>query len=88
MKLKSFRKKRNLTLDQLSEITGISRSTLSRIENNPEYQIKLSLALILTNYFPELSLEDLNNGKKPPYPSMQNVHDATKTGKTPKVLEQ
>lgn len=33
-KLKDLRKKKDLTLDKLAEITGIAKATLSRIENN------------------------------------------------------
>jgi transcriptional regulator with XRE-family HTH domain len=33
-KLRNLRKKKDLTLDKLAQITGIAKATLSRIENN------------------------------------------------------
>ena len=78
MKLKILRKSKDFTLDDVAEITGISRSTLWRIENNPTYKISLRDALVILNYFPQLSLEDLNNGKTPAYPPVQKVPNAAK----------
>ena len=76
MKLKQYRKSRGLSLDDVREITGISISTLWRIENKPGYKTSLQDALIIVNYFPQISMGDLNNGKIPDYPSMQRVSDA------------
>lgn len=85
MKLKELRDRYNLKLKDLSYITGLSISKLSRIESKSDYDISLKDALILVNYFPELSLEDLNNGKVPPYPSVSKLSDATKSRKVSKV---
>ena len=68
MKLKEYRKKRGLSLDDVREITGISLSTLWRIENKPGYNISLQHALIIVNYFPQISMEDLNGKVSYPQP--------------------
>jgi DNA-binding XRE family transcriptional regulator len=76
MKLKQYRKSKGLSLDDVREITGISVSTLWRIENKVGYKTSLQDALIIVNYFPQISMEDLNNGKIPDYPPVQKLHDA------------
>jgi transcriptional regulator with XRE-family HTH domain len=55
--LKSWRTKRNLTLDGLSELTGISASTISRLESGkraPNLELVIPLARAL-----RISLDDL-----------------------------
>lgn len=41
-KIKEYREKRKLSQEQISNITGISRSLLSKIENGKVLDIKLS----------------------------------------------
>ena len=60
MKLYKVRKQKKLTLEKMSGITGISVSTLWRIENTIGYKVSLQDALRIVNHFPEVSLEDLN----------------------------
>ena len=76
MKLKQYRKSKGLSLEDVREITGISISTLWRIENKPGYKTSLQDALILVNYFPAISMEDLNDGKIPDPPPMHNLSNA------------
>ena len=47
-KVDEYRCKQNMTLQQLSERTGISRSTLSKIVNNQTNDILLSHAITLS----------------------------------------
>lgn len=47
-KVDEFRCKQNMTLQQLSERTGISRTTLSKIVNNQTNDILLSHAITLS----------------------------------------
>ncbi len=47
-KVDEYRCKQNMTLQQLSERTGISRTTLSKIVNNQTNDILLSHAIILS----------------------------------------
>jgi|GEM_PF-2445400 len=42
--LNSIRKERNLSLRELALITGVSKSTLQRIESDEYFDIKLSIA--------------------------------------------
>lgn len=39
--LKEYRKRRKMSLDNLSECTGIAKSTLSRYENNPNQKLDI-----------------------------------------------
>lgn len=47
-KVDEYRCKQNMTLQQLSERTGISRTTLSKIVNNQSNDILLSHAITLS----------------------------------------
>ena len=47
-KVRYYRNERNLTLKQLSKLTGISVGELSNIENNVSKDIMLSNAIILS----------------------------------------
>nr|DAG69161.1 MAG TPA: helix-turn-helix XRE-family like protein [Caudoviricetes sp.]DAO36114.1 MAG TPA: Helix-turn-helix XRE-family like protein [Bacteriophage sp.] len=47
-KVDEYRCKQNMTLQQLSERTGISRTTLSKIVNNQTNDILLSHAITLS----------------------------------------
>lgn len=47
-KVDEYRCKQNITLQQLSERTGISRTTLSKIVNNQTNDILLSHAITLS----------------------------------------
>ena len=53
-----YRNERNLTLKQLSKLTGISVGELSNIENNVSKDIMLSNAIILSKV-PHADLYDL-----------------------------
>ena len=48
---KSFKEKRKITLNQVSEDTGISRATLNRIVNNPGYNTNTDAINALCKYF-------------------------------------
>ena len=48
---KSFKEKRKITLNQVSEDTGISRATLNRIVNNPGYNTNTDSINALCKYF-------------------------------------
>lgn len=47
---KSFREKRRITLQDVSEATGISRATLSRIANTPGYNTSTDHIDLLCEY--------------------------------------
>lgn len=55
---KSFAEKRRITLKEVSEKTGISRNTLSRIANVPGYNTNTDTIDALCRYF-ECSLMEL-----------------------------
>lgn len=48
---KSFREKRRITLNEVSEVTGISRATLTRIANVPGYNTNTDTIDALCKYF-------------------------------------
>jgi len=48
---KSFKEKRRITLIEVSEKTGISRPTLTRIANTPGYNTNTDTINLLCNYF-------------------------------------
>jgi len=48
---KSFRDKRRITLNELSEETGISRATITRVANTPGYNTNTDTLNILCKYF-------------------------------------
>jgi len=48
---KSFREKRRITLNEVSEVTGISRATLTRIANIPGYNTNTDTIDLLCKYF-------------------------------------
>jgi len=48
---KSFREKRRITLNEVSEQTGISRATLTRIANIPGYNTNTDTIDALCRYF-------------------------------------
>lgn len=47
---KSFREKRRITLQEVSDTTGISRATLSRIANTPGYNTSTDHVDLLCEY--------------------------------------
>ena len=57
-KVDEYRCKQNMTLQQLSERTGISRTTLSKIVNNQTNDILLSHAITLSRVL-KVNLYDL-----------------------------
>lgn len=57
--LKEIRKKKNISLEQLAELTGISKSHLNYIENNIK-EPSLSIAVNLANTL-NINIEDLYN---------------------------
>ncbi len=48
--LRKMRKQRHLTIEQLSELTGIGAATISRIENG-ETDMYVSTLLVLCDFF-------------------------------------
>ena len=48
---KSFREKEKITLNQVSEETGISRATLNRLANTPGYNTNTDTLDALCKYF-------------------------------------
>lgn len=48
---KSFREKRRITLGEVSETTGISRATLTRVANVPGYNTNTDTIDLLCGYF-------------------------------------
>ena len=48
---KSFREKRRITLGEVSETTGISRATLTRVANVPGYNTNTDTIDLLCKYF-------------------------------------
>jgi len=48
---KSFAEKRRITLNEVSEVTGISRATLTRIANVPGYNTNTDTIDALCKYF-------------------------------------
>jgi putative transcriptional regulator len=48
---KSFREGRRITLNEVSEKTGISRPTLTRISNTPGYNTNTDTVGALCDYF-------------------------------------
>ncbi len=48
---KSFREKRRITVGEVSEVTGISRATLTRISNVPGYTTNTETLNALCAYF-------------------------------------
>ena len=55
---KSYRDKRRITLQEVSDATGISRATLSRIANTPGYNTSTDHIDLLCDYL-ECELSDL-----------------------------
>ena len=48
---KSFAERRRITLNEVSEVTGISRATLTRIANTPGYNTNTDAIDALCKYF-------------------------------------
>jgi len=48
---KAFRQKRRITLSEVSDETGISRATLTRVANTPGYNTNTDTIDILCTYF-------------------------------------
>lgn len=48
---KSFREKRRVTVGEVSEVTGISRATLTRISNVPGYTTNTDTLNTLCGFF-------------------------------------
>jgi putative transcriptional regulator len=46
-----FKEKRRITLNEVSDVTGISRATLTRIANNPGYNCNTDAINALCKYF-------------------------------------
>ena len=46
-RLKEIREEKGFTQEKLEELSGVSRQTISAIENNPEYQAKSGTLLAL-----------------------------------------
>ena len=48
---KAFNEKRRITLSEVSEVTGIHRTTLSKIANQPNYNTTTENINLLCKYF-------------------------------------
>ena len=48
-KLKEIREEKSMTQEELEKRSGVSRQTISAIENNDEYQPKIGTLLALAN---------------------------------------
>ena len=48
-KLREIREAKNMTQEELEEKSGVSRQTISAIENNDEYQAKVGTIMALAN---------------------------------------
>lgn len=48
-RLKEIREEKGLTQERLEELSGVSRQTISAIENNTNYQAKTGTLLALAN---------------------------------------
>ena len=48
-RLKQIREEKGITQKKLEELSGVSRQTISAIENNPDYQAKSGTLLALAN---------------------------------------
>ena len=48
---KSFTERRRITLNEVTEITGISRATLTRVANIPGYNTNTDTLDLLCKYF-------------------------------------
>jgi transcriptional regulator with XRE-family HTH domain len=46
-RLKEIREEKGFTQEKLEELSGVSRQTISAIENNPDYQAKSGTLLAL-----------------------------------------
>lgn len=55
---KSFKEKRRITLNEVSEKTGVSRATLTRVANVPGYNTNTDTLNALCQYF-ECAVGDL-----------------------------
>ena len=80
-KLKKLRKRKGLTLEKLSAITGIQIATLSRMENNKmagtveaHYKLASTLGVNITELFKEYDTqkETIDSSKKP-LPHFENI---------------
>lgn len=48
---KSFKDQKRITIGEVSEVTGISRATMTRIANNPGYNTNTDTINLLCKYF-------------------------------------
>lgn len=65
--LRVARRRADLTLDRLSELTGISKATLSRVETGhqkPSFDIMRTLITFFADREPTLSADDFVNFKQ------------------------
>ena len=46
-RVKEIRERKNMTQEELEKLSGVSRQTISAIENNDEYQAKVGKLLAL-----------------------------------------
>jgi len=46
-RVKEIREQKNMTQEELEKLSGVSRQTISAIENNDEYQAKVGTLLAL-----------------------------------------
>ena len=58
MSLKELRERQGYSIRKLSEVTGISRSQISRIESNQNKTLNIETMVKLSNYF-KCTIDDL-----------------------------
>lgn len=59
--LREYRKAHKITLDMMSQATGLNRTKLHRIETEPNHPIKLREALCIVNSYPAVTFWMLLN---------------------------
>lgn len=47
--LKDVRKSKNISQEKLAELSGVTRQTIIRIENNDSVEVRLSTLILLAN---------------------------------------
>lgn len=57
-RVKEIREQKNMTQEELERLSGVSRQTISAIENNNEYQAKVGTLLALAKAL-ETSVDNL-----------------------------
>ncbi|HRD86654.1 MAG TPA: helix-turn-helix transcriptional regulator [Accumulibacter sp.] len=66
-RLRRFRQERKMTMEQLAEAVGVSKSYIWALENNPEQRVQRTSATVMNNLAKALGLNLLDlMGEAPP----------------------